>query len=392
MNAVNAHDHDRLVRAAVLRRADRGSAPPRSLAWLARRPRDGALDGRRGGDLPRRLLRRHRDRQRADERRAGAGRSAHASPIRPRPGATTPGRWTAWNHVRTAACGSPSPPRSSGSGAGPAEAGTGAVVDSALDRRGKAASVPATAGDRRGTGREQVRNQPECAAQGRHAVPDRHRALHRGRGAEGALHAVFFRSPVAHGRIDGLDLGDAAERPGRRRGLQRGRPRRQARERDGLRHRAQPRRLARGQAAPADARRRARLPRRRGDRDGRRRDPGGGARRDGDDRLRLRAISPCIWRPRRAGPTIHPEAPGNVGYDWSFGDEAEVAGIFARGRARHPARADRQPGDGDADGGARLLRGMGRRAAPRRLLRPGGLGAEGRADREARAGRRRRCG
>ena len=38
------------------------------------------------------------------------------------------------------------------------------------------------------------------------------------------------------------------------------------------------------------------------------------------------------------GPTIHPEAPGNVGYDWSFGDEAEVAGIFAR--AAHATRLE----------------------------------------------------
>lgn len=33
------------------------------------------------------------------------------------------------------------------------------------------------------------------------------------------------------------------------------------------------------------------------------------------------------------GPEIHPEAPGNLGYDWAFGDEAEVARVFA-GAAR----------------------------------------------------------
>ena len=32
------------------------------------------------------------------------------------------------------------------------------------------------------------------------------------------------------------------------------------------------------------------------------------------------------------GPTIHPEAPGNLAYDWAFGDEAEVgAGLRRRG-------------------------------------------------------------
>ena len=89
----------------------------------------------------------------------------------------------------------------------------------------------------------------------------------------GALHAVFFRSPVAHGRIDGLDLGDAASAPGVVAVYA-------AADLDGKLENAmdfatvaQPRRLARGQAAPADARRRSRLPRRRGDRDGRRRDP-----------------------------------------------------------------------------------------------------------------------
>ena len=117
---------------------------------------------------------------------------------------------------------------------------------------------------------------------------------------EGALHAVFFRSPVAHGRIDGLDLGDAASAPGVVAVYA-------AADLDGKLENAmdfatvqQPRRLARRRAAPADARRRSRLPRRRGDRDGRRRDPRRSARRDRGDRLRLRAICPCTWRPPRA--------------------------------------------------------------------------------------------
>ena len=38
------------------------------------------------------------------------------------------------------------------------------------------------------------------------------------------------------------------------------------------------------------------------------------------------------------GPEIHPEAPGNVGYDWAFGDEARVAATFER--AAHRTRLE----------------------------------------------------
>ena len=34
------------------------------------------------------------------------------------------------------------------------------------------------------------------------------------------------------------------------------------------------------------------------------------------------------------GPAIHPEAPGNLAYDWAFGDEAEVDADLRRGGAR----------------------------------------------------------
>ena len=38
------------------------------------------------------------------------------------------------------------------------------------------------------------------------------------------------------------------------------------------------------------------------------------------------------------GPTIHPEAPDNVAYDWAFGDEAAVAAAFAA--AAHTTRLE----------------------------------------------------
>ena len=203
----------------------------------------------------------------------------------------------------------------------------------------------------------------------------------------GALHAVFFRSPVAHGRIDGLDLGDAASAPGvvavyaaadldgklenamdfatvrNRDGTRGAKPRRPMLADDRVCHAGEAIAMvvAETKAAALDAMEMIgcdfeRSPGAHGDRRGRADDPPRGA---GERRLRL------VVRRRGRG-RRH---------------------LRAR-RARHPARADRQPGDGDADGGARLLRRMGRHAAACRLLRPGGLGAEGRADREARpAGR-----
>ena len=88
------------------------------------------------------------------------------------------------------------------------------------------------------------------------------------------------------------------------------------------------------------------------------------------------------------GPAIHPEAPDNLAYDWAFGDEAEVGGVFAAAAHAHAARAGRQPGDGDADGAARLHAEWDGGAAARRVLRAGRLGAAGRARRQARACRK----
>ena len=82
----------------------------------------------------------------------------------------------------------------------------------------------------------------------------------------------------------------------------------------------------------------ARALRRRGDRAGGRRDPRRRARRARGDRLRLRRSAGARRHRRWAAPTIHPEAPDNLAYDWAFGDEAEVAAAFER--AAHTTRLE----------------------------------------------------
>ena len=54
--------------------------------------------------------------------------------------------------------------------------------------------------------------------------------------------------------------------------------------------------------------------------------------------LRLRAISPCTWRPPRAGHESTPRRRATSATTGPFGDEAEVAGIFAR--AAHATRLE----------------------------------------------------
>jgi carbon-monoxide dehydrogenase large subunit len=144
---------------------------------------------------------------------------------------------------------------------------------------------------------------------------------------DGALQVVFFRSPVAHARITGLDVGDAAAAPGV---------------------------VAVYTAADFEGRMRNAM-----DfstvknRDGTR---GAAPRRPilADDRVCYagEAIAMVVAETRSAaldaaemivcdfedlpvhvataegGPTIHPEAPDNIGYDWAFGDESEVAQTF----------------------------------------------------------------
>ena len=63
-------------------------------------------------------------------------------------------------------------------------------------------------------------------------------------------------------------------------------------------------------------------------------------------------------------PQLHPEAPGNVIYDWTIGDEAATDAAFKAGGQRGLARPHQQPAGAERDGAARGDRGIqrGRRA------------------------------
>ena len=234
---------------------------------------------------------------------------------------------------------------------------------------------------------DQVRNQPERAAQGGRALPDRPRALPRRRGARGRAHAVFFRSPVAHARIAGLDVAEAAAAPGVLAVIT-------AADLDGkmtnamdFEHGPEPRRQ------PGRRRRAGRCSPTTASATSARRSRwcvaetrAAGARRARADRLRLRR-SAGAHGDRRGRAGDPPRGAGEPRLRLGLRRRGRGRGDLRARRAHHPARAHRQPGDGDADGAARLLRRVGRRAAARRLLRPGGLGAEGRARREARPAR-----
>jgi carbon-monoxide dehydrogenase large subunit len=154
---------------------------------------------------------------------------------------------------------------------------------------------------------------------------------------EGALRAVFFRSPVAHARLKNLDVTDAAATPGvvavyvaadfdgkMRNAMDFS----TVRNRDGS-HGASPRRpiladdrvcyageaiamvVAETEAAALDAAERIAC--------------------DFDD-------LPVHTLTAEGGPQVHPEAPGNLAYDWAFGDEAEIARVF--GAAAHTTRLE----------------------------------------------------
>ncbi len=154
---------------------------------------------------------------------------------------------------------------------------------------------------------------------------------------EGTTHAVFFRSPVAHARITGLDVGEAAAAPGVLAvyvaGDFAGKMKNAmdfsvVKNRDGSRG-ASPVRpiladdrvcyageaiamvVAETKLAALDA---AEL-----------------IVCDFEDR-------PVHVATAEGGPTIHEEAPGNLGFDWAFGDEAEVARVFET--AAHTTRLE----------------------------------------------------
>ena len=76
---------------------------------------------------------------------------------------------------------------------------------------------------------------------------------------------------------------------------------------------------------------------------------------------RLPAVADTAGALAPARPQVHPEAPGNLAFDWHYGDEAAGAGGVRQGRAGGQARADQQPGGLQRDGAARLRRRVGRR-------------------------------
>ena len=67
-------------------------------------------------------------------------------------------------------------------------------------------------------------------------------------------------------------------------------------------------------------------------------------------------------------PQVHAEAPGNLAFDWHYGDEAAVAGGVRQGGPGGQARAGQQPGDLQRDGAARLRRRLGCRRGARLTL------------------------
>ncbi|WP_424931093.1 xanthine dehydrogenase family protein molybdopterin-binding subunit [Amaricoccus macauensis] len=153
----------------------------------------------------------------------------------------------------------------------------------------------------------------------------------------GSLHAAFFRSPVAHGEITELDVADARKAPGVRAvftaadlagKMKNSMAFSTVKNRDGSKGAAP--------ARPVLA-------------DGRVRFAGEAiaivvaeSRAEAMDALDLIVCDfddlPVHTATATGGETIHPEAPGNLAYDWAHGDEAEVTEAFAA--AAHTTRLE----------------------------------------------------
>ena len=240
------------------------------------------------------------------------------------------------------------------------------------------------AGGRNDQCRPQVRDQPQRAAQGGRALPDRAGPLHGGRAARGrrlrGLRAQpdgARRGARARGRRGAGDAGGAG-------GVHRGGPRGEAPELGRLRDGEEPRRQLRRRPGAADPRRDPCPLRRRGRGAGGRRDQGGGARRRRGGRRRVgRAAGARRDRRGRAGDPSR--GAGQPRLRLGVRRRGRGRADLRRGGARDAARARRQPGDGDADGGAGGDRDLAGRAADRRLLGAGGVVAARRARGQARA-------
>ncbi|HVL20089.1 MAG TPA: hypothetical protein VM422_03740, partial [Amaricoccus sp.] len=152
---------------------------------------------------------------------------------------------------------------------------------------------------------------------------------------EGALHALFFRSPVAHGRVRSLDVSAAAAAPGVAAvftaadfagKLENSIDSSVVRNRDGSRG-AKPRRpvLADDVVRFAGEALAVVLAE---------------TREAGLDAVELIEADfdelPVHVATAVGGPTIHPEAPENLAFDWAHGDEAAADRAFAE--AAHRSR------------------------------------------------------
>ena len=189
-----------------------------------------------------------------------------------------------------------------------------------------------------------------------------------------ALHAYFFRSPVAHGVITTLDVTDAAEAEGvhavltiedlEAAGMDISMAATVLQNRDGTEG-AKPLRpmLAKGRVrfvgepvavVIAETLNQAR------------------------DAAELIAFDvddlPTHMTLERGGETLHPEAPDNMAFDWGMGDE------------NRQSERGRQPYHRQRDGAARLLCGMERRQGASCEQRAGRLGAQGQPQARFRAG------
>ena len=151
----------------------------------------------------------------------------------------------------------------------------------------------------------------------------------------GMTYAHFVRSPHAHAKVKSIDPSAALKMPGVIAVLNgQAACRRQGRQPDlRLGHHLQGRladedgRMARDGAGDGALRR----PGGRG-RDRRDQEPGARRGRSGRRQLRGTAGRRPTSRPRsRPGaPQLHPEAPGNIVYDWDIGDEAATKDAFAK--------------------------------------------------------------
>ena len=220
---------------------------------------------------------------------------------------------------------------------------------------------------------DEVRHQPERAAPRGPALPHRPRPLSRRHRPGGRARLRVLPQPGRPRHHHVPRRGCCAGGSGRAPRSDRRGPRGPCREQGRLRHGAERRRHVRREAAPADPRRGPGALCRRDHRRDHRRQHHCRARRARPDRMRLRRIAdPCGDRARGRD---HP--PGGARQCRLRLGTWRRRRRRCRLRGRRPydtARTDRQPGDLECHGAARLHRPLGRRAAACRLFRSGRVG------------------